>query len=51
MKFQNCILINFVMNAQTDAGTHGQAESNMPLQLSKDGGIQGVIRKFAEKFY
>ena len=26
MKFQNCILINFVM-------THGQAQSNMALQL------------------
>ena len=33
MKFQNCILINFVTDARTDAHTHGQAESNMPLQL------------------
>ena len=29
MKFQNCILINFVR----DGRTHGQAESNIPLQL------------------
>ena len=29
MKFQNCILINFA----TDSHAHGQAESNMPLQL------------------
>ena len=34
MKFQNCILINFV----TDAHTHGQAESNMPLQLFQSWG-------------
>ena len=39
MKFQNCILINFVTDAGTDAHacthahTHGQAESNMPLQI------------------
>ena len=34
MKFQNCILINFV----TDAHTHGQAVSNMPLQLFQSWG-------------
>ena len=34
MKFQNCILINFV----TDAHIHGQAESNMPLQLFQSWG-------------
>ena len=41
MKFQNCILINFVTDAWTNARTHartdalmdGQAESNMPFQL------------------
>ena len=33
MKFQNCILINFVTDARTDARTDRQAESNMPLQL------------------
>ena len=42
MKFQNCILINFVTDAQTDrwthAGTHGQAKSNMPLQLFQSWG-------------
>ena len=30
MKFQNCHLI-FVMDAQTDGRTDGQAESNMPI--------------------
>ena len=34
MKFQNCILINFV----TDARTDGQAKSNMPLQLFQSWG-------------
>ena len=33
MKFKNCILINFVTDARTDAPTHGQVKSNMPLQL------------------
>ena len=33
MKFQNCILINFVTDAWTDAHRHGQAKSNMHLQL------------------
>ena len=34
MKFQNCILISFVKDAQTD----GQAQSNMPLQLFQSWG-------------
>ena len=36
MKFQNCILINFVTDAWTDAQT--KAESNMPLQLFQSWG-------------
>ena len=32
MKFLNCILMNFVTDAQSDARTHEQAESNMPPQ-------------------
>ena len=38
MKFQNCILINFVMDAQTDVWTHTQVESNMPPQLFQNWG-------------
>ena len=38
MKFQNCILITFVMDAGKDRCTHGQAESNMPLQLFRSWG-------------
>ena len=44
MKFQNCILINFVTDAWTDGRTythkhtHGQAKSNMPLQLFQSWG-------------
>ena len=36
MKFQNCILINFVTDARTSARMDGQAESNIP----KVGGIK-----------
>ena len=39
MKFQNCILINFV----TDARTHGQAESNMSLHLCQSWGHKNPI--------
>ena len=38
MKFQNCILINFVTDALRDGCTHGRAESNMPLQLFQSWG-------------
>ena len=42
MKFQHRILINFVthawMDAQKDTHTHGQAKSNMPLQLFQSWG-------------
>ena len=34
MKFKNCILINFVKDAQMD----GHAQSNMPLQLFQSWG-------------
>ena len=37
MKFQNCILINFEW---THGPTHGQAQSNMLLQLFKSWGIK-----------
>ena len=57
MKFQNCILINFV----TDARTEGQGESNMPLQLfqswghpfnvSKVGGITKDTLIFSLAFF
>ena len=46
MKFQNRILINFVTEAQTDGCTHRQAESSMPLQLSKVWGIINEIKHF-----
>ena len=36
MKFQNCILINFV----TDGWTDGQGKSNMRLQLFQSWGIK-----------
>ena len=39
MKFQNCILINFV----TDTWTDGQAQSNMPLQLFQSWGHKNVF--------
>ena len=39
MKFQNCILITLA----TDARTHGQTESNMPLNFSKVGGIKNKV--------
>ena len=35
MKFQNCILINF---ERTHKQTHGQAQSNMPLQCFQSWG-------------
>ena len=38
MKFQNCILINFV----TDARTDGKAQSNMPLQLFQSWGRKNM---------
>ena len=40
MKSQNCTLINFVTDGQTHTHTHGQAESNMPLQLL----VGGIIK-------
>ena len=45
MKFQNCIIINFV----TDARTDGQAESNIPLQLFQNLGHKSATRKTFEK--
>ena len=39
MKFQKCILINF---EQTHGRTHGQAESNMPLQLFQSWGHNNI---------
>ena len=44
MKFQNCILINFVKDARTDAHTGRQAESNMSLQLFKSWGHKNDIK-------
>ena len=37
MKFQNCIVINFVTDVRTDGRTDGKAESNMPFNFSKVG--------------
>ena len=41
MEFQNCILIIFV----TDTHTHGQSESNMPLQLFQSWGHKNYENK------
>ena len=38
MKFQNCILINFVTAARMHTHTEGQAESKMPLQFFQSWG-------------
>ena len=39
MKFQNCILINFVTDARTDARTD-KAKAICPFNFSKVGGIK-----------
>ena len=44
MKFQNCILINFVTDAWTAEGMHGQGESNMPLQLFQSWGLYQLTK-------
>ena len=55
MKFQNCILINFVTGAvrrtdgQTDGRTDEQAESNMPLQLFQSWGHKNLTTLFKPK--
>ena len=42
MKFQNCILKNFVTGAQTDARKHGRTSRKQyaPFNFSKVGGIK-----------
>ena len=45
MKFQNCILINFVTDAQTDARTEAEGRTDKPkaicpFNFSKVGGIK-----------
>ena len=40
MKFQNCILINFVTDTRTDAHTHtDKPKAICPFNFSKVGGI------------
>ena len=41
MKFQNCILINFVMGARADARTD-KPNAICPFNFSKVGGIKSV---------
>ena len=42
MKFQNCILINFVTGAQMDAGTC-EPKAICPFNFSKVGGITKIL--------
>ena len=51
MKFQNCILINFVTDARTDGRTHtrtNKAEAICPFNFSKVGGHKKDFRINAE---
>ena len=44
MKFQNCILINFVTDAWTDGRTHTDKQKAIcPFNFSKVGGIKTAL--------
>ena len=43
MKFQNCILINFVMDARTDGARTDKPKAICPFTFSKVGGIMRAL--------